>query len=737
MIRLFYYSAVSALVVCLALPIQADYYDGLRAWESGNHSEAFKEWQAAANAGDSRSMLALGRLYELGQGAPQVYARAHMWFNLAASRGETEAITARDVIAAKMTPEQIAQAQEWASAWQPVDEMASVEKEQASPEPTQQAPTQQTKLSVPPREAIREAQQLLTALGYKPGPADGIWGRRTAQEYRAFLRDAGLEDREMLTIDALRSMRQIASRSGTQIDTNQAPALAPSQAPPSPKLPRGFLQSAVARGDFDAVTAALKAGVDTNARDKSGWTALMYAIDKGYTPLAEMLLDANADPDVRAPDGATTLIMAVAKKRSDLTKMLLDAGADPSFTGPKGQSALDISLKRNPDGAEALFMAVRHGKPEILQTVFKANVNLNTTDDRGWTALMHAVDLRNAPATKTLLEAGANPNLQSNDGTSALSIAIGNDHTEVVEILIEANARLFNEDSATNAKKGSELGSIKARATALNLAIAHRKTQLITQLLNSGVDINERDEFGWTPLMHVVKSGDVELADMFFRANADPNIQSNNGETAILIAVEEGINEAIIASLINAGADPFLKSSQGKTAAEIVNQNNRNSWLAIALNNGIHAGSGNYSGQVERDLLQCGEFSLPGEKYNATLQHYSGSHSSRSGTVQFVTKLKPKLSTRRFWRTVSFEINDIDTLQVVTSYPGMHAFTYGVLVTSKDPTIHDETERVSKITKKSKKTSKVTNQAVIVACNQATAERTLDTLVQARLEQVR
>ena len=41
----------------------------------------------------------------------------------------------------------------------------------------------------PPPFATREVQELLEALGYAPGPLDGIWGERTAAAWRAFARD--------------------------------------------------------------------------------------------------------------------------------------------------------------------------------------------------------------------------------------------------------------------------------------------------------------------------------------------------------------------------------------------------------------------------------------------------------------------------------------------------------------------------------------------------------------------
>ena len=43
---------------------------------------------------------------------------------------------------------------------------------------------------LPPPSATRDVQQLLQALGYEPGPVDGIWGPITAGAWRRFARDA-------------------------------------------------------------------------------------------------------------------------------------------------------------------------------------------------------------------------------------------------------------------------------------------------------------------------------------------------------------------------------------------------------------------------------------------------------------------------------------------------------------------------------------------------------------------
>jgi hypothetical protein len=123
-----------------------------------NYTEAVKWYQAAADAGVAEAQLNLGLMYRQGEGVPQDYraashwfrkaadqdyakaqaylgsmyasgagvpqdyARAHMWLNLAVASfppGDTRdlAIAERDSVAARMTRDQIAEAQRMAREW--------------------------------------------------------------------------------------------------------------------------------------------------------------------------------------------------------------------------------------------------------------------------------------------------------------------------------------------------------------------------------------------------------------------------------------------------------------------------------------------------------------------------------------------------------------------------------------------------------------------------------------------
>ena len=84
-----------------------------------NYAEALTWFRKAADQGSARAQFNLGAMYANGQGVPQDYILAHMWLSLAAAKNETRAVDLRDIVAAKMTAAQVAEAQKLAREWKP------------------------------------------------------------------------------------------------------------------------------------------------------------------------------------------------------------------------------------------------------------------------------------------------------------------------------------------------------------------------------------------------------------------------------------------------------------------------------------------------------------------------------------------------------------------------------------------------------------------------------------------
>ena len=92
----------------------ADLEKGKEAYEKEDYETALREWRPFAEQGDAGGQAVLGVMYRKGGGVPQSHVYAHMWYNIAASKGHKEAAKLRDLAAKEMSPSQIEKAQDLA-----------------------------------------------------------------------------------------------------------------------------------------------------------------------------------------------------------------------------------------------------------------------------------------------------------------------------------------------------------------------------------------------------------------------------------------------------------------------------------------------------------------------------------------------------------------------------------------------------------------------------------------------
>jgi uncharacterized protein len=85
------------------------------------------------------------------------------------------------------------------------------------------------------------------------------------------------------------------------------------------------LHSACASGAQGVVVLLLERGVDVNARQHGGWTALHSAVNRGDLRLVELLLERGARPDVANDDGKTSFELADQRELADVSKLLREA----------------------------------------------------------------------------------------------------------------------------------------------------------------------------------------------------------------------------------------------------------------------------------------------------------------------------------------------------------------------------------------------------------------------------
>ena len=90
-----------------------------------DYSEAAKWYRKAAEQGEVNAQENLGVQYSKGEGVPQNDIEAYIWFSLAAAQGDMDATRDRDIVAERMSREEIVEGQRRAAAFIPHKETAN------------------------------------------------------------------------------------------------------------------------------------------------------------------------------------------------------------------------------------------------------------------------------------------------------------------------------------------------------------------------------------------------------------------------------------------------------------------------------------------------------------------------------------------------------------------------------------------------------------------------------------
>lgn len=258
----------------------------------------------------------------------------------------------------------------------------------------------------------------------------------------------------------------------------------------------------VAKNNEEAVDLFIKAGINSEAKDEKGQTALMITSDNGYVNILTKLVTLNAAVLNHVDEsGSTALMIASSQGRENIVNVLVENGADVNYTVPSHegaasalQAALDASdfkeehmsviqyllqhgadvKGRNAAGRFPLLFAADHGRTEAAKLLIEQGADVNDADLKGNFPLLSAA-CKGYPWFVTLLaEKGANMKMASPDGRTPLMCAAQEGHLDTVKALLEKGAPV-------NAKTASG-------ATALADAARRGNVDVVKLLLKQGAD---------------------------------------------------------------------------------------------------------------------------------------------------------------------------------------------------------------------------------------------------------
>ena len=387
-----------------------------------------------------------------------------------------------------------------------------------------------------------------------------------------------------------------------------------------------LLHYAIGNDNVTEVTELLDKGVDPNAKDDVGWSALIRAAERGHVPMIQLLLDRGADPlkgtigyrlpihfaaengctdtlrlllekpkaDVNARDtyGKAIIFYAADKGHEAIVKLLLEQeGIEPNPFTNDGFSPLiqtifghhtpivRLLLARpdvSPNEADKMYkqtplwMATSIKEGEIVRTFLsRKDLDINAASRFGETALGRCARQGYETSLKILIEAGADVNKANESGQTPLSTAAAAEGKEkMVEILL------------SHPKIDIDAVDSKGQ-TALHRAGEEDRTKCVKMLLGhyppAAVDI--ADENGNTALHLAAAKGNKIAAKMLLKGGggggaednkADINMQNQLGNTPLALAAVGGgdRNEAVVRLLLESGADAELSDEDQETPFE-------------------------------------------------------------------------------------------------------------------------------------------------------------------------
>lgn len=198
---------------------------------------------------------------------------------------------------------------------------------------------------------------------------------------------------------------------------------------------------AVQYGALERVHELLDAGYDVNLPDNDTVTLLHWASINNRSEIVKYLLEKNAKVDSIGGDlNSTPLHWATRQGHLASVVLLMNAGADPQI--------------KDAEGCSSIHLAAQFGHTAVVAYLIARNVNADTFDAGGMTALMWSSwKILSLDPVRLLLTLGANPNLQDlTHGNTALHWAIMARNPRAIYTLIfkgKANLDVCNQRGDT------------------------------------------------------------------------------------------------------------------------------------------------------------------------------------------------------------------------------------------------------------------------------------------------
>ena len=426
---------------------------------------------------------------------------------------------------------------------------------------------------------------------------------------------------------------------------------------------------AAERQDWGAVRALVAEGVDVNAAQPDGATALHWAAHWNDRPAAVALTEAGAAVDAVNDLDVPPLWIALDNGNAELALHLIEAGADVHARLPSGETMVmtaarnglrtvvarliaggaDARLAEHEAGQTALMWAAAGGHLDVVRLLAESGAGVRARSTGRFTALMFAARAGDAESVRLLLDAGSDVEARAIDGSTPLLIAsrstdalAGIDWRVIpFESGHEATARLLID------RRADVTATDRFGRTALHAAVETGRPGLARALLEAGAGVDAqftervpalRGDYlsrapykGATPFWLAARDASLPLMRLLFEAGADPTRRNAFGTTPLMVASGLGENDArrppdhrveeAVRLLLSLGADVDAVDRGGRTALHGAATMWEDGVIQLLVDYGADVNAEDSRGRTPLYGVEYGSANAPSESTATLLRH--------------------------------------------------------------------------------------------------------------------
>jgi ankyrin repeat protein len=251
------------------------------------------------------------------------------------------------------------------------------------------------------------------------------------------------------------------------------------------------------------------------------------------------------------------------------------------------RSALMLLLVGPPSQAQQagglnqqLFNAVGNRDLITVESLLRQGANIEAASTNGMRPLMSAAESGSVPLVSLLLENGANAGAKDNQGDTALTWAARGGWVKLISLLARFSDTKEKNRALFAAVEDGPVGVVEIDASTLPIPPPSKPAAEVEQswtataesLLDSGAEIEARNEDGSTPLIWAAQFAQTDIFELLKSRGAKIGVRDKYGDTPLIVAAcecaEARMNSAydVVRILLDEGADVNARSKDGTTA---------------------------------------------------------------------------------------------------------------------------------------------------------------------------